>query len=208
MPALLALAVGATALVPFLSELGLRRPRRRQHRPLRAARARAQRRRRLGRPARPRLRRLLRLRRLRATRSSPRTSSACTGRPLLSVPFVIVLVGAARPPARAALAAAARRLPRDRDALLRADLRRPDDERRPDHAALERRADRLHRRAERDHGHRPDQHPRLRVRLDAELPLALARRLHARGRRARSSSTTRAPAAPGARCARTRSRPS
>ena len=45
----------------------------------------------------------------------------------------------------------ARRLPRDRDPLLRADLRRDDDERRPDHAAVERRPDRLHRWAERDH---------------------------------------------------------
>ena len=99
------------------------------------------------------------------------------------------------------------RLPGDRDAFLRADLRRDDDERGPDHAAVEQRTDRFHRRSERDHRRRPDQHLRLRVRLHPQLPLAVAGSLRGRRRRAAVSSTTRARAVPGARCARTRSPP-
>ena len=45
------------------------------------------------------------------------------------------LLGAARAAAGAAVAAAGRRLPRDRDPLLRPDLRRAGDERRPDHTS-------------------------------------------------------------------------
>ena len=178
---LLVAAVGVSALAPLRLELGLRDPRRGQHRPLRAAGARAERRRRLGRPARPRLRRLLRLRRL-----PLRAALVVAVRPALPGPALGLdrdrLLGAARAAAGAALASAGRRLPRDRDALLRADLRRAGDERGPDHVPVERRPDRHLRRPERDHGHRSDQHPRLRVRLDPQLPLALARRLRRRGR--------------------------
>ena len=87
---LLALAVGATALVPFISELGLRDPRRRQHRPLRAARARPERRRRLGGPARPRLHRLLRLRRLPLRDALLADQFGLHWPALLSIPIVIV----------------------------------------------------------------------------------------------------------------------
>ena len=95
------------------------------------------------------------------------------------------LVRAARPAARAALAAAARRLPRDRDALLRADLRRAGDERatgsrfrgttaRPTSPAGRTGSPISTRSASSATSSAPI----------AQLPLALARRLHGRRRRA------------------------
>ena len=138
------------ALVPFLTEHRLRRPRRRRHAALLPARARAQHRRRLGRAC-------------STSATSPSSASAPTRtRSSSSDQFDLHWptvaddpgrrrrVGAARPPARPAFAPPRRRLPRDRDALLRCRSSSRPDERRPDHAAVERRPDRLHRRPERD----------------------------------------------------------
>ena len=98
---------------------------RHRHARLRPARARPERRRRLRRPARPRLRRVLRLRRLHLRDALARPTTASTGRTWALDPVVDrrhgrrsgFLLGAP-------VAAARRRLPRDRDALLRPDLRR------------------------------------------------------------------------------------
>ena len=178
-----------------------------QHADLRAARARTERRRRLGRPARPRLRRVLRLRRLRATRCSRRASSTCHLPALRVGPVVDRRRGAARAPARPAVAAAARRLPRDRDALLRADLRRrsstnADRITSPGTRATTSPAART------GSPTRPDQL----LRLDARHRSAATSTSRSSSSPSSSwrcySSTTRGPGAPGGRCARTRWPPS
>ena len=179
---LLAVAVGVSALLPFVSSSEYVIRVARQHAPLRAARARAERRRRLGRPARPRLRRLLRLRRLRLRAALVVDSSTSTCPALLSVSIVIVssaLLGLL-------LGLPSRRLVGDYLAIVTLFFAQIfvvlATNARPDHVPVERRPDRHLRRPERDHRHRPDQHLRLRVRLDPQLPLALARRLRRGGR--------------------------
>ena len=118
------------------------------------------------------------------------------------------LGGAARAAARVAVAAAARRLPRDRDPLLPADLRRHRLELEPPDAADHRPLRRLHGRRQRDSGRRPVPAPRLRVREQHAVLPAGARDLRARPRRRCTSSTTHARDARGGRCGRIRSRPS
>ena len=113
----------AAALLPAVHEQRLRHPRRLRHADLHAARARPEHRRRLRGAARPRLRRVLRLRRLRLRDARLVASSTCTGTRSSSSRSRSSLTGAPRPPRRAAVAPAGRRLPRDRDALLRAALR-------------------------------------------------------------------------------------
>ena len=120
MPALFARVRRRGRAGPAPHERRLRPPRRLRHADLHAARARPEHRRRLRRPARPRLHRLLRLRRLRLRDALVRPVPRPLADDPRSSPIVVaatallgLLVGAAVAPAR-------RRLPRDRDALLRA----------------------------------------------------------------------------------------
>ena len=80
----------SSALLPVVSDSGYVRRVAFDTRRLHAARARAQRRRRLGRPARPRLRRVLRHRRLRLRAALAPTSSTSTCRRSSSIPLVVV----------------------------------------------------------------------------------------------------------------------
>ena len=96
----------------------------------RAAGARPERRRRLGRPARPRLHRLLRLRRVPVRLALVGAARPSTGR-RSALRSSWSSCGAARPAARPAVTAPGGRLPRDRDALLRAALRHADAQPRP-----------------------------------------------------------------------------
>ena len=115
---------------PLFIELGEHLPLRLHHAHLRAARARAERRRRLRGPARPRLHRLLRLRRLRVRASLAPTSTASTGPPG-DDPDRDRRGGACSGCSSAAVAPAARRLPRDRHAVLRPGVRHVRQQREP-----------------------------------------------------------------------------
>ena len=136
---------GDPGAVPPLRQRGEPLQLRPLHPDLRPARARPERRGRLRRPARPRLRRVLRLRRLHlrlplrdALEQGPRLH-APLGRPVVD-PRRGAHLRPARPVPRVVLPPPARRLPRDRDALLRPGLRRLHERRRPvrDHQRLER----------------------------------------------------------------------
>ena len=182
----------------------LRDPGRHRHHDLRSARDGAQRLSRLGGAPRPGLHRLLRLRRLRV-----RDAVVVAVRH----PLGDLGVGAGRAggddPARAArfaeCAAADRRLSRDRDAVLRSDLRHADDAGVPAVVLRHRRVAQHHRRPDRHHERRSVPHLRAPTDAGPRLPLGRSRRVRARRRRPSTSRTTRAPGAPGARCARTRS---
>src|SRR5579884_1982160 len=163
-----------------------------RHDALRPACGRAQRRSRLGGAPRPRVRGLLRLRRLPVRRAF--WSSAADGAPAARR---LADVGGgprrrgrddrARLPSGAADPAPARRLPRDRHALLPRDLQQLHEQRRPLGLARPRRDPRRHRRH-----HRADRHASLARRrprpreLLAGLPLGGARRLHGDRARART----------------------
>ena len=152
------------------------------------------------------LRRVLRLRRLRLRDARLVASSASTGRRRLILTVVTgatVLLGLL---VALALAAPRRRLPRDRDPLLRPAVRDGDEQRQPDldprlHARLQR-----HERPERDREHRSV--PPLRAYLESLRATTTSRCCSSWSSSARStSSAPRAPGVRGARCARTRSRP-
>ena len=153
---------------------------------------------RLGRAARSRLHRVLRLRRLRVRApvlepARPRHPSA---RGALD-PDRDGRRGVSGADRGAAVAAPDRRLPGDHHAVLRRGVRRVHQQRRAEQA----------RRAERDRRDRPDQGVRRADHHQPRLLLSAADPAGGGGRARSTCSTPRAPAAPGARCERTRSRP-